>query len=365
MTRARGALAILVLSAIRTVRAEPCAPRAVLGGDAGAVAQVKAELERLGVATEAAADVARDVPHGGCRAVVAAVELDRGGGIAVAIRDGSARSEGRVVSDAVLAAAWIDSWLQDDLDPPAPRAAPPAEAVDALAARPGVAAAPVTTIYDRVAIAGGYEQTWNTAGPSWTGFGVAACARLDAFCVGARVSYASETVTAPLTSAARTDLAALATASWSHPLGAMIVAPELGVGVGRMATRRIDGCAPAKCDPTTDPNCLPDGTSGGSGACTLDANGTGAGSGNIYIGDHLDASTFTPRLEAALQLGVPLFAHVWLVGIASVTLAPFGHGPYAAMPAPDSSASPSDQTTLPGEPTAAFQLGIGLRVGAR
>jgi hypothetical protein len=48
--------------------------------------------------------------------VVAQVELGTDGGIAVAIRDGGRRSEGRVVSDAAMAASWIDSWLRDDLD---------------------------------------------------------------------------------------------------------------------------------------------------------------------------------------------------------------------------------------------------------
>ena len=36
------------------------------------------------------------------------------GGIAAATRDRTRRSGGRVVSDATLAAAWIDSWPHDD-----------------------------------------------------------------------------------------------------------------------------------------------------------------------------------------------------------------------------------------------------------
>src|SRR5512139_3715416 len=118
MTAARVALALsLVASVAQTGEAEPCAPRADLGGDAEAVAKVAAELQRLGV--EATTDPTKRPARTDCPMITAAVELDRSGGIAVAVRDGSQRSEGRVVSDAVLAAAWIDSWLRDDFSAPA------------------------------------------------------------------------------------------------------------------------------------------------------------------------------------------------------------------------------------------------------
>src|SRR6187551_969565 len=117
MTAARVALALsLVASAVQTGQAEPCAPRAELGGDAEAVAKVAAELQRLGV--DASTDPMKRPARSSCPVIVAAVELDRGGGIAVAVRDASQRSEGRVVSDAALAAAWIDSWLRDDFSAP-------------------------------------------------------------------------------------------------------------------------------------------------------------------------------------------------------------------------------------------------------
>ena len=123
MAAARVALAlVLVASAAQTGRAQPCAPRAELGGDAEAVAKVAVELQRLGV--DASTDPLKRTPTK-CPVIVAAVELDESGGIAVAVRDGAQRSEGRVVSDPALAAAWIDSWLRDDfVVPPAETCAP-------------------------------------------------------------------------------------------------------------------------------------------------------------------------------------------------------------------------------------------------
>lgn len=333
------------------VSAEPCAARASLSGDAEAIARVRPELERLGVTIDSGADT-----DARCKHVSAAVELDRSGGIAVAVRDSAQRSEGRVVGDAAIAAEWIDSWLHDDFEvAPAPLAAAtttaPAPAVDAPVS------APAESLLDRVSIAAGYEQAWTETSTSWSGFGGAACVRSGAFCFGARARYLGETVTNQLTAASRHDLAVLATASWQHELGQMTIAPELGLGVGRMTTTRVEGCkAPPACDPT-DPNCkLPPAPP----PCS-----SGGTSDQVYVGDSFDAASFTPRVETALRASVPLFSHVWLDATAAVTLAPFGHGDaYATMSTPPPGVS-ADQVALPGEPFAAFTLGVGVRVGGR
>jgi hypothetical protein len=324
---------------------EPCAPRASLEGDAEAVARVGAELERLGVTVGSAS--------AGCRSVSAAVELDRSGGIAVAVRDSAKRSEGRVVSDPALAAAWIDTWLHDDFEvAAAPAIAPPsatAPLVDAV-----VAVAPTRDPFDRFAVSSSYELARTDSGASWSGFGVAACARVGELCIGARARYLDGTESTKLTAASRTDTSLLATASWSQQIGTMSIAPELGLGVGRMTTDRVDGCTPPPgCDPN-DPTCkLPP------PPCTPTSGGT-----NVYVGDGFHTATITPRAEAALRIAIPLFAHVWLDGTAAVTLAPFGHSDtYTPTMAPPGTTP--DDIALPGEPLAAFQLGIGLRVGAR
>ncbi len=353
MTGVRGALAIgCVLSAVRTGGAEPCMPRASLDGDAEAVARVSAELARLGVAIEPAR---RDAVTSmrGCPLVVAAVELDRSGGIAVAVRDATRRSEGRVVSDPALAAAWIDSWLHDDFEIPATTTSPAAAAPTRIADQ--VVAAPSRpSLLERLSLAASYEQAWTATSDRWSGFGVASCARFGALCLGARVSYLTESIVDQLTAAARSELSAVATASWTTRVGEMSIAPELGLGVGRTTTDRIDGCkAPPPCDPTTGP-CPPPPP-----MCTGDTATTSA----IYVGDHFHAATISPRAEAALRIAVPLLPHVWLDGTAGVTLAPFAHtDPYPPQ-GPTPPGVPIDQIVLPGEPLAAFQLGIGVRVG--
>jgi len=342
VTGARGALLVTMVAALQTAAAEPCAPRAHLDGDAEAVARVTAALKALGITVDPAA------PHGaGCPVVAAAVELDRSGGIAVAVRDATNRSEGRVVSDAALAAAWIDSWIHDDFAP---------EAAPAVASGPGVAApgmvpahdappdavpahdAPVTgapSLLDRFALDAGYVRTFSFDGSGGSGFAAAACVRAGEMCIGARVAYSTLDVPTGVT---RGDLMATATASWSRTVGAMRISPELGAGVGRMTTEACP--APPPCDPTmmmcpAVPPC--------------DA-----------IGVH--QTSYTPRLTGALRVAVPLFEHVWLDGTASLALAPFGHSdPFPGMmPDPSGGTNPGP---IPGEPDAAAQLSVGVRVG--
>ena len=367
MTGTRGSLAVaIVLSGVRTVPAEPCTPRAQLDGDAAAVGQVTGELRKLGVGVGVASGAR------GCRTVRAQVELDREGGIAVAIVDGSRRSEGRVVGDAGVAAAWIDSWLRDDVDGVGAGVAATASAAGAA---PGLTLAPERApapdradrrapapVLSRFALAAAYEQTWSEDGATSSGLDAAACLRIGRACLGARVQYAHEPDrTVELTAMSRTDASVLATAGASFSVGRMSVAPELGLGVGRRRTRRLDCAAPAmqpgpNCDPT-DPMC---------GSGTTPPPPCADAAGQLYVGDGLDAVTVTPRVAAAVRLAVPLFEHVWLEGIASMTVAPFGHAaPFGASTADPATMPGTAGLALPGEPWTALQLGVGLRVGAR
>ena len=358
MNRAPAALALAALvSAPRIGTAEPCAPRAEVGGDAVAVERVTGELVRLGVTVSVAAP--------GCPVVKAMVELDRDGGIAVAVRGAAQRSEGRVVSDAALAAVWIDSWLRDDLDgwsaPPARVAAvePPQTAPGLVPPGDVVPEPPSPSLFERFAISASYEQAWTDDGSSWSGGNLAACFRVGAICLGARARAAFEPeLTSEITAASRTDLSVLATASLPIDVGQFFLAPEVGLGVGRFTTKRLEGCKPVmmpppNCDPT-DPMCL-------TPPATCEAMPDPNASGFAYVGDGLDESSYTPRLALALRVAVPLFSHVWLDGLASATFAPFGHrddyGGSSGMPG--TSAFP-----LPGEPGTGIQLGVGLRVGS-
>ena len=334
------ALSALVLLA-QPARGEPCAPRAELAGDAEAVANVTVELERLGV--EATTEHGRAASPR-CPVIVAVVEIDRGGGIAVAVRDSARRSEGRVVSDAVLAAVWIDSWLRDDfgahepLDTPM---GPSATQATATLSEPG-------SVFERFAATAAFTQTWTDDSTQWSGVNVAGCVNVAGFCLGARAAFGAQDITVNATGAARRDLSVLATASYSFALGRVSIAPELGLGAGQLTTSRIDGCKTAMCDPS-DPMCV----MAPPPMCTEP--------GTVYVGDGLEATTYTPRVAAALRIAIPLFEHIWLDGSASFTLAPFGHhDPYQS----PNMMFADDSLALPGDPLYGAQLGIGLRVGA-
>lgn len=368
MSRAPAALVLaLALSASRTVRAEPCAPRAVLTGDREAVERVGAELVKLGVQLAAATRT--------CPAVKATVELAREGGISVAVQGSAQGSEGRVVSDPAVAAVWIDAWVRDDLDvagwAPEPVPAPAVGAVSGTSSPalvpprdvPSSSASSGASLLDRLGVAAFYEQAWTDDNTSWRGGSVAACVRIGGVCVGGRVRALTQPdQIANLTAAARSDLSVFATASVPVALGQTILAPELGLGVGRFATRRVEGCSPPmpppNCDPS-DPTCAMDPAP----ACTPDASGTMPGGGKLYVGDGFETATYTPRISLALRISVPLFHRVWLDGLVSYALMPLGHGDaYQATKAPPMTSA--DQIALPGEPSAGWGLGVGLRVGA-
>jgi hypothetical protein len=362
MAAARVALALgLVAAATQTAPAEPCAPRAELGGDAEAVAKVAAELQRLGV--DANTDPLERTATK-CPVIVAAVELDRSGGIAVAVRDASQRSEGRVVSDAALAAAWIDSWLRDDFSAP-PSETPPLVTAPPAEVPPAAPAAPDTPLLDRFSLTASFLQTWSDDSTSWSGLALSSCVLVEGFCLGARAAYATQTVSADVSAAGKRDLSLLATASYPHSLGRMSIAPELGLGVGQLTTSRVEGCKyePPACMDPMDPTCMnqpPAPT-----MCPAD------GTSSVYVGDNFTATTYTPRVSAAFRIAIPLFDHVWLDGLAAATIAPFGHADDYAT---DATMTMTDPNTMPGGTTGAFplpgdalfgfELGVGLRLGA-
>jgi hypothetical protein len=252
-------------------------------------------------------------------------------------------------------------------EPVAPPIAPP---------RDEASAESTTALLDRGAIAAAYEQSWIGGGVTWSGVTGSLCIEVGRVCVGARVRIADEAQRAVnATAVKRDELAVLAIASLPLALGRMTIAPELGLGVGRFETRRIDGCKPAPpppmCDPMTDPTgCMMDPNTPPPpepGQCEVSPDGTMPGMGDTksYVGDGFRVLTYGPRVALALRVAVPLFEHVWLDGIASLTLMPFNHADaYPPLTAPQPDYVPVDQVLLPGEPGSALQLGVGLRIGA-
>ena len=343
---------VLVLSAQRTAGAEPCAVRAEVGGDPTAVASVVLELARLGVEQGA--------PAPGCRGVVAQVELSPEG-LAVAVRDGSRRSEGRVVSDAAVAAIWIDSWLRDELDGTSWLVATPAPVrVEPVAIVKPAPVSATTTIAERFSVMAGYE--WTYSGESANGLTVASCARVGGFCLGGRARYSREADRpVNLTAMSRSDASLLATASYAVAAGRMQIVPELGVGLGRRTTSRVESCTCNPGDPMdpTTGNCPPIDPNVPPVPCSDPA-------GKTFVGDNFETATFTPRLAGTLRIAIPIFDHVWLDGLASISLAPFGHADPFMRPSgymnPDGTTA--EEVAIPGEPLTGLHLGVGLRIGA-
>lgn len=368
MNRAPSALALVLLaSASRNAGAESCAARAQLSGGAQAVERVGAELAKLGVTL--GAGTAR------CPGVQATVELaGEDGSIQVAVRGSGQRSEGRVLTDPSVAAAWIDAWLRDDLDVAswAPIADTPRSEPSVLAPpRDAAPSPPSRPVLETFAIAASYEQAWTDDDTAWRGASAGACVRVRGACIGARVRGLTQPERAAnLTAVARSDLSAFATASLPLAVGQAIVAPELALGLGRLSTRRVEGCdapgtgndptsPPPGCDPT-DPMCvMPEPAP----LCDPDAAGTMPNaSSKFYVGDRFSNATYTPRIALALRISVPLFRHVWLEGAAAYTWMPLGHGGTFAGKAP--AGLTAQDVALPGEPAGGLVLGVGMRVGA-
>lgn len=335
-------------------------PRVELEGEALVVGKVGDELARLGVE--------RGVAAPGCRGVLARVEAD-GEGIAVAIKDGARRSEGRVVSDPSIAASWIDSWLHDDLDGRAWLITAP---VILSSSTPVITKTlldkPVQPgLFDRAHLTVGWEHVWTDDSASADGLGIAGCMRVGALCVGGRARYVREAErTVEQTAMQRREMSLLATVSLPINAGRMSIAPELGLGVGRTSTRRIEGCTvypainmPPGCDPM-DPSCPPQPQP--PTPCMESA-------GKMFVGDNFATATISPRLAAGIRIAVPLFEHVWLDGLASIAVSPASHteafAATAATVGPDGTVMQAPSPfSLPGEATFGMWLGVGLRVGA-
>jgi hypothetical protein len=355
------------------VRAEPCAPRAILSGDRTAIDMVGAELVKLGV-------VLAPGPRS-CPAVAATVELAREGGIAVAVRGSGQRSEGRVVSDAGVAATWIDAWVRDDLDvaawapPPASAGfvAPPATSAPGASAPRDTAAVtkPAPALLDRIGFSAGYVQAWSDDDTAWSGGEAGGCVRAGAACIGGRArALWQPDRAANLSAVGRSDVSVLATASLPIRAGTTVFSPELGLGFGRFATRRVEGtCVPPNTMPP--PNCNPGDpmcqmmNPADPNTCQPDASGTTdpATGAKLLVGDDFENATYTPRIALSLRIAIPLFSRVWLDGLASYEAMPLGHEgefPPGKLPA----GTTADQVALPGEPAATWLLGVGLRIGA-
>jgi hypothetical protein len=140
-------------------------------------------------------------------------------------------------------------------------------------------------------------------------------------------------------------------------VGQVAIVPELGLGVGRASTSRIDGCRQVQtCDPNV-PGCMvpPD-----NHEC---AEHDPEHAYTVSLNDHMSASTVTPRAAASVRGAIAIANHLWLDGSASLMLSPFAHTHHYDLPmgTPAPFGILPDQLALPGESIGTFELGIGLR----
>ncbi len=359
MKQLLAALALLALLSPTTATAEPCAPRVELSGDRDAVARVAVELAALGVMLGPSQRVERSCS-------VTAMVTDEGESLSVAVQNAAKRSEGRVVSDPKTAAAWIDSWLRDEIEVASWTVAMPApvETITSVATP-----VPETSPLERFGLSAALERSWTDDETTWNGFDVTGCMRVGAVCLGGRVrAVFQDNVVFTNATADRSDIVALATASVPLTFGQVSIAPELGIGVGRMRTRRVEACtAPPPmpepntpgCSDPTDPMCqmTPDDPVTGNDNQCIDANGVPTM--ESYVGDNYDKVTYLPRVTAGVRFAFPIVRHVWLDAVAAFTLTPITERSRF-----DPETMVVDPTVaMPPEPTHGYQLGVGIRVG--
>jgi hypothetical protein len=391
VNRIPAALALFALLSPMTATAEPCAPRVELSGDRDAVARVAVELKTLGVVLgpiEPASGSAQESgPLGsvtrGRSCSVSAMVVVEGEGISVAVQNASRRSEGRVVGDPKIAAAWIDSWLRDEIEvaswtiampatePPSALTSTPVALTDGASFAP-LPIAPAVTVspLERFGLSAAFERSWTNDETTWDGFDITGCMRVGAVCLGGRLragfQYEQRFNDAI---ADRSDIVALGTVSIPFTVGQVSIAPELGLGVGRMRTQRVEACsAPPPsmgmepntpgCSDPTDPMCQMVPIDPGTGASCIDASGTPTN--EKYVGDSYDKTTYLPRVALALRFAFPIVRHVWLDAVAAYTLTPITSR--VGFDDPDTMVQ-DENIAMPAEPWKGYQLGVGIRVG--
>jgi len=231
----------------------PCPPAARIAGDPELGHAVALELSILGVASA-------DIPPR-CPAVEVVVARS-GEAVAVSLRDGAGRQAAEVVTDASVAASWIESWLHPEIGAPllAARSAPglsaPATAAPAVvvtsAAQP--AARRGRFAYRGLALGAAGEMTSANDDSDWRALSASVCARFGALCAGLTARGADNrgiSMDGGLTEANRYELSLVASLSAVLELGRMQLVPSVGLGLAYTETGRGAG---TKCMTEVDPS---------------------------------------------------------------------------------------------------------------
>ncbi len=215
---------------------EECMPTALLHGEGEVVTELGLELNLLGVSTREAK-----------KCPMASAHVERGaGGVVVSLREPSGQRATRTLSNARIAATWIDSWLQEDLRAPllAARLLPQRSAVAVqrsprppLLAKAQTRAVPARRYQASVA----YESRY-PSGPSWTGLRAGVCVSVGFACIGGQATIASssdETIEeANYEEFSRSSASLVANLIIPIDIGQATLRPSLGLGASRMTTER-------------------------------------------------------------------------------------------------------------------------------
>jgi len=313
-------VALHLLAVLASAASVDAAATVVLTGESDLVAAVEHSLAYRGVRVVAAARPGM---------VQVNVQSDPSG-VVLSIHDRNGHLVERLVANAEIAAAVVESWVRDDLTRPllepheiaTNETAPPATG-------PPVAMRPSAASGASVAVV--FEPSLATDGSLWMGAGLGACVRVGRFCVGLGIHVAGDTATTGNISAhyaevsdssaascteehralTRLDADALLTADLPIRLGAAGVAPGIGFGAGWLST-------------------------------------------SAALGDHAGTvTTVGPRAEARILLSWPLGWGFSADIALRADVVPLAHRTHLT----------SGGFDLPGEPLGFARLGLGLRYG--
>lgn len=206
----------LVLGGMTSTAHAECAPSAIPIGDATIVKALIDRLAANGITTTAVS---------GCPAVRVNVE-QRGEQLHLKVIDAFQRRSERSVHDVATAAAVIESWTLQVVDPGAlPAEAPPTTTT--------IVVAPATLATASI-VAGG--RSWiGDDGTTWIGATLGGCRRVGWSCLGGAVDVGSDTsaVQDAMTGSHRSRaIHAVATADVPRKLGAFTASPGLSLGYG-------------------------------------------------------------------------------------------------------------------------------------
>jgi len=347
------------LAAHGPAAADPsCPPAAHVAGDAELGHAVMLELSILGV-------VSAEVPTG-CPVAEVMVEPS-GDGVAVTLRDSAGRQAAQVVTDAQVAASWIESWVHPEIGAPLLAAhAAPAAAVEPVAAltvarAAAPAARPGRFSYGGLSLGAAAEMVSASDGSDWRSLSASTCARFGFLCAGLTGRGADNrgiSMDGGQTEVNRFQLELLATLSASLELGRMRLVPSAGIGLAYEETGRGDG---VKCTDQSDPTGM---------ACVPP----------YAIDDGFTAYSLGPRAELGLGGAFPIAGPLSLTLGVAMSFAPMARSEpvepqyaadyFAAINGNDPDVPPPDGTMdfyfaedsykLPAEPSRMTRISLGL-----